>query len=205
MDEITVTKKSGMATAALVLGIVGVCLAFIPIVNYSAIILGVIGFALALASFIKKAGIGKAVTGLILSIAAITIAVVMNFALVSAVDSAVDEASKNLDMMSGKNTAEVLKNVDVKLGEFVCTKDDLGLTDTKLEVTVTNKLKEKKSFSITIEAVDESGNRIEDDIIYANDLNGGQSQKFEAFTLVNSDLVDKLTSAKFKVLEASMI
>ena len=63
MDEITVTKKSGMATAALVLGIVGVCLAFIPIVNYSAIILGVIGFALALASFIKKAGMISRVAG----------------------------------------------------------------------------------------------------------------------------------------------
>ena len=36
------TKKSGFATAGLVLGIIGICLSFIPILNNASFFLGVL-------------------------------------------------------------------------------------------------------------------------------------------------------------------
>ena len=59
------------------------------------------------------------------------------------------------------------------------------------------------SYSITIEAVDENGKRIQDDTVYVNDLNAGQEQDFEAFTLITSDDAKKLKTAKFNILEVS--
>ena len=63
-------------------------------------------------------------------------------------------------------------------------------------------MSDKKSFSIQIEAVDTSGNRILDDTVYANDLGAGQSQDFEAFKLVSSDKIEALKSATFKIVSS---
>lgn len=61
-------KKSGFGTASLVLGIIGVCTSFIPIVNNVSFILGLIGAIFAIISLIKKASKGQAVAGIILCI-----------------------------------------------------------------------------------------------------------------------------------------
>lgn len=66
-----------------------------------------------------------------------------------------------------------------------------------------NMTDEKKSFSIHIEAVNSDGKRINDDTVYANNLNANQTQEFEAFTLVQSDKVDELKDATFKIVEVS--
>ena len=76
--------------------------------------------------------------------------------------------------------------------------------DTKLVVQVTNKTKETKSFSIQVEAVDEDGNRINQDYVYANNLTAGQSQKFEIFNFVSSDEIETMKNAKFNIVEASV-
>ena len=56
-------KKSGFGTAGLVLGIIGVCTSFIPIVNNVSFVLGLIGGILAIVSLIKKASKGQAIAG----------------------------------------------------------------------------------------------------------------------------------------------
>ena len=55
------TKKSGFATAGLVLGIIGICLSFIPILNNASFFLGVLAVIFGLISLIKKASKGKAI------------------------------------------------------------------------------------------------------------------------------------------------
>ena len=65
MDE---KKKSGFGTAGLVLGIIGICTSFIPIVNNLSFVLGLIGVILAIVSLIKKASKGQAIAGVILCI-----------------------------------------------------------------------------------------------------------------------------------------
>ena len=48
-------KKSGFATAGLVLGIIGLCTSFIPIINNVSFILALIGGIFAIISLFKKA------------------------------------------------------------------------------------------------------------------------------------------------------
>ena len=197
-------KKTGFATAGLVVGIVGVCLSFIPIVNNAAFVLGAVAIVLSIVAFIKKASIGKSVAAIILGVLAIIITIVMQNAFVKAVDDAVDNISSSLDNMTGENTEEITeKYLDVTFGKFEVKKDSF-LTEAKLTLTIKNKSDEKKSFSIGIEAVDENGTRIETDTIYIDGLGAGQSQSEEAFTLLTDDKIEKLKNAEFKVYEVSM-
>lgn len=194
-------KKSGFATAGLVLGIIGMCTSFIPIINNLSFILGLIGIIFGIVSLMKKASKGQAIAGVLLCILAIIITINSQKAL----SDSLNEVSSNLDKATGSSTEEVLANdVDVELGDFEVIKGSYGITTTKLTVKVTNKTTEKKSFNFHIEAIDGSGTRINEDYIYANDLAAGQSQSFDTFTLVTSDKIELMENATFKIIEASM-
>lgn len=193
-------KKSGIATAGLVLGIIGIVLSFIPIINNLAFVLGILALIFGIVSILKKTSKGKSIASIILGI----LAIVITIGIQNSVSNAIDDVTKELDKATGNSTEEVLKNdVNVTLGNFTVSKDELGLEDTKLVVTVKNISKSKKSFSIHIEAVDSEGKRIEDDYVYANDLNSGQTQDFEIFNLIQSDKVDSMKKATFKIVEVS--
>lgn len=119
------------------------------------------------------------------------------------VSNAAKNASTSLSNASGDRTAELLKSdVTVTLGQFTVTADQY-MTNTELPVTVVNRASDKKSYTIHIEAVDASGNRITDDTVYANDLTAGQKQDFKAFAYVPSDKVDALKAAKFNIVSVS--
>lgn len=197
-------KKSGFATAGLVVGIVGICLSFIPVVNNAAFVLGVLAVALSIVAFIKKVSIGKSVAAVVLGVLAIVITIVMQNAFVKAVDDAVDGISSSLNDMTGDNTDEIMdKYLEVSFGEFE-VKNDTFLTESKLPLKIKNKSDEKKSFSINIEALDESGTRIATDTVYIDGLGAGQTLNEEVFTLLTDDKIEKLKNAEFKVYEASM-
>lgn len=194
-------KKNGLATVGLVLGIIGVCTSFIPIINNIAFVLGLIGAIFGIIALTKKTNKGQAIAGVILCILAAVITVNSQKAL----SNSLNDVSATLDKATGSSTEEVLKNdVNVELGEFEAIKDSYGLTDTKLTVRVTNKTSEKKSFNLHIEAVDASGARINEDYVFANDLASGQSQSFDIFTLVTSDKIEAMQNATFKIVEASV-
>lgn len=194
-------KKSGFATAGLVLGIIGICTSFIPIVNNLSFVLGAIGVIFAIISLVKKASKGQAIAGVILGVLAIVITINSQKAL----SDSLNEVSADLNKATGASTEEILANdANVELGKFEVTKDSYGITDSKLTVKVTNKTSEKKSFNFHIEAVDATGARINEDYVYANDLASGQSQNFEIFTLVTSDKINEMKNATFKIIEASM-
>lgn len=200
MAESKAEKKSGLATASLVLGIIGAVLSFIPIINNIAFILGVLAFIFGIIPFFQKASRGKAIAGVILGILSIVITISMQ----NAVSDAIDDTSKELDKITGNSTEEVLKtDANVTLGDFTVTTSEYGLTNTKLVVTVKNITNEKKSFSFHIEAVDSDGKRIQEDYVYANDLSAGQTQEFETFNYVTSDKLELLKNATFKIVEAS--
>ena len=194
-------KKSGFATAALILGIIGICLSFIPILNNASFFLGILGVIFAIISLVKKGSKGKALAGLILGI----LSVVITLSLQSSWAESLDEVSNDLDNAAGNNTEEILgRDVDVSIGTFEGNLDEYGLVDSKLTVTVTNKTSETKSFSIQIEAVDASGSRITTDYINANSLGANQSQDFDIFTYVSSEDLEAMQSATFNVVEVSM-
>lgn len=188
------SKSSGFATAGLVLGIIGVCTSFIPIINNLSFVLGVLAIIFGVVAFFKKSGKVKVITAIILGILAIAMTL-----------SAQQSLSDSIDKMTGDSTEEVLANdAEVTLGSFEVTEGEYGITNTKLVVTVKNKISEKKSFDFHIEAVDANGARVGDDYVYANDLASGQSQNFEIFNLVSSDKIEILKNATFKVIEASV-
>ena len=193
------TKKSGFGTAGLVLGIVGICTSFIPIINNLSFIMGILAFIFGIVALVKKSSKGKAIAGVILGILAVTI----TLSLQKTWSDALDTVSDSLDKATGGQTQQVLeKELDVEIGKFEVDNSNY-ITNTKLTVKATNKTSETKSFSIKIEAIDEEGTRLEEDTIYANDLKAGQSQNLEAFTLITSEKAKQLKNAKFEVLEAS--
>lgn len=204
-------KKSGLAVASLVLGIIGTALSPIPIVNNGAFVLGALALIFGAVGIAKSSKKGMAIAGLILGIAAVVLTVTIQNQTAKALDKASDEIQKSLDEfdssmddITGDNTEKILnENLDVELGEFIVEKGDF-ISDTSLEVKITNKGKETKSFSIKIEAVAEDGSRITTDTVYADSLTASQSQTLKAFTFVTSDQIEKLEKAEFKVLEVSM-
>lgn len=194
------TKKSGFATAGLVLGIIGICTSFIPIINNLSFFMGIIAIIFGVIALIKKAGKGKTITAIILGILATTITLNTQ----KAVSDSLNEVSSNLDKMAGNSTEEILANdVDVVLGDFEVN-NGAYITDTKLTVKVTNKTAETKSFQIQIEAIGKDGSRLASDYIYANNLTAGQSQNFETFNYVASDKISEMKNATFKIVEVSM-
>ena len=194
-------KKSGFATAGLVLGIIGVCTSFIPIVNNLSFILGLIGILFGIVSLIKKASKKTAIAAIIVCVLAMYFTVSSQKSL----SDSLDEVSENLDTATGENTEDVLKNdLDVELGKFKVEEGEYGINETKLNVKVTNKKDEKVSGDIQVEAVDKDGNRIMTDYVYFNDLGAGQSQSFDIFTYIPEDDLSKVKKAEFKIVSASI-
>lgn len=198
------TKKSGLGTAGLVLGIIGICTSFIPIINNLSFVMGVLAVIFGIIALVKQDSKGKTITTIILGILAVVITLNAQKLLSDSLNEALDTFNNEMDTMSGNKTEEILaNNVDVTIGDFQVTKQQY-MTDTKLPVNVKNKSSEAKTFSIQIEAVDSNGSRINQDTIYANNLNAGQSQDFEMFNYVSSDKVDAMKNATFKIVEISM-
>lgn len=100
--------SNGLAVAGFVLGLLGLLMSWIPLVNILGIILGLIGAVLAAVGLAKSkkanAGKGLAIAGLVLSVLAVIAAIVVNVAFVGAVDEALDETTKtNVETPAGSS------------------------------------------------------------------------------------------------------
>lgn len=203
------SKTSGLAITGLVLGIVGILGSWIPILNNVAFFIAILGLIFGIIGLVvtlkgTRTGKGLAIAAIVISVVAGGVVLATQYMFTKAVDEVSEEVDKELDKMSGGATEDILANsLDVEIGTFEATTDEYNFTETKLPVTVTNKLKEAKSFSVTVEAADTDGNRINTDIVYVDNLAPGQSYSSDIFTLVSSDEVEKYQNATFKVIEAS--
>ena len=186
----------------MVLEIIAICTSFIPFINNLSFIMAILALIFGIIGVVET---GKAIAAIILSILAGIFTISAQNSLSNSLNQTFDEINKNVDKAVGNSTEEILKNdADITLGNLEINKDEYGLTDTKLNVKVTNKTYEKKSFSIHIEAVDSTCARIEDDYVYANDLASGQTQEFKTFTLISSDKIETMENASFKIVDVSM-
>ena len=140
-NNVAVTKKkSGLATAGLVLGIIGICISFIPLMFYISFVLGALSIIFGGISIAKKTSKGKAIAALVLGI----LTVVLSFSMMSAVDKAVDDLSNDLSYMDGSKTDDILeKYLDVEVGSFKVI-DKEYYSDTELSVTVKNTAEEDR-------------------------------------------------------------
>ena len=198
-------KKSGLVITGLVMGIIGLVLSAIPIINNFAAILGVLAIFFGIVGIVRAkkhdgAGHGMSIAVLITGLVCVGIVLASQAMYGKAINDAGKAIQDSVDTSSGKKTDELLKNdVSVEVGQFSATTDAYGINKTLLSVKITNKNAETKSYTVKIEAVDASGTRLAEDTIYANDLKSNGSGSYEAFKYVEAGKVDSLKTATFKV------
>ncbi len=213
MDKEKTERKSGLAIAGLILAILAILGSWMPIINNVSFLFAVIALVFGIIGFIaikkgKRVGQGLAIATIIISVITFGIVLATQSFYGKVVNDASNSAKESVNDFNGTNTDKLLKtSVDVTLGTFVFnpgneanyTYDDT----TELPVTIKNKSSEKASYTIKIEAVDASGNRIAEDTIYAADLGAGQSMSEKAFKYVDSGKLEAVKTATFKILEVS--
>lgn len=202
-------KISACAIIGCVLGGIALLLSAVPIVNNFAFVLGLIGLILGVIGLVgtirKKRG-GKVLAIVTVVISALSLVIVL--ASQSFYGSVLDDAGKqmndSLDRSTGKKTDEILNiDVTVDLGQLSAQSDEYGIVTTSLPVKVTNKLDEKKSYSIHLEIVDANGGRVVEDYVSANDLGPKQTQDFTAFSYIDSAKLDQAKAGTVKIVDVS--
>ena len=103
------TKKSGFATAGLVLGIIGLCTSFIPIINNVSFVLALIGGIFAIVSLIKKASKGMAIASIIICVITGVVVLQSQKTLSDTLNNAVDTFN---DSMSVDNESTTKITID---------------------------------------------------------------------------------------------
>lgn len=206
-------NKSGLAIAGLIIAIISLVLAWVPIVNNIVFFFAILSLIFGIVGFVsikkgKRTGQGLAIATIILSLVAGGMVLASQAFYGKALDAVGDSVNETTNDYNGTNTDKLLENsVEVTLGDFVFNpgeEADYTYDDkTELPVTIKNKASEKASYTVKIEAVDAENNRIADDTVYVSDLNTGQSVTEKAFTYVDTDKVEALKTATFKILEVS--
>ena len=76
-------RGNGLGTAGMVMGIVSICISWIPVINVIVFFSGILGFIFSLIGVCRRnvTGKGRAIAGLVLSIVAVIITYVMYYAL----------------------------------------------------------------------------------------------------------------------------
>ena len=197
------TESTGLYTAGLVLGVIGVVFAFIPFCYGIAYILGTLALIFGIIGLVKKAEGHKALAATILGAVALVVGIVMNVIAVKTAEEFVDLWGEEVvnTLLEDYDNDVLDTKVKVVLGEYQNAKDDTW-SDKALPVTVTNISDKTLSFSIGVEAVDEDGNRIDEDTFYATELAPGQSYTEETFDWSSVD-EEVLEQATFRVYRAN--
>ena len=206
-------NKSGLAIAGLIIAIISLVLAWVPIVNNIVFFFAILSLIFGIVGFVsikkgKRTGQGLAIATIILSLVAGGMVLASQAFYGKAFDAVGDSVNETINDYDGTNTDKLLKtSVEVTLGDFVFIpgeEADYTYDDkTELPVTIKNKASEKASYTVKIEAVDAENNRIADDAVYVSALNTGQSVTEKVFTYVDTDKVEALKTATFKILEVS--
>ena len=204
-------KESIFSVSGFILGIISIVIAFVPFLNYLAIVSGILSIIFGIMGIGQEGRKKVACVGIILSILSIIITyIIINYKndfIIGNIYNVSNELNESYNN-ENNNSEDVLKNqVDVILGDFEITSevDDFEMMNntSKLPVTLKNKSNEIKSFNVTIEAVDEEGNRITEEQVYVEKLRPNQSYETEAFNYASDEMAEKLENAKFVVLDAS--
>lgn len=120
-------KKSGLAVAGLVLGIIAVVFSAIPVINYLAFIMGVLAAIFGLVCLGRKRSLGISITGVVLGIAAVAITIIVQSATAKAFDDTFgglfDDVSSSSSQTAkqedyGLNQTAVFKNIKVTATEI---------------------------------------------------------------------------------------
>jgi hypothetical protein len=182
--------SNGLATAALVLGIIGTVLSFIPLIGGFGAFIGGVGLALAIAGFLvaRKRGVGqgKSIAGLVLGLASIIIFFVVTAATVAAVDGAVKDFNKQVKAQSDTSAVTDVSDAkelkDAQLGTV--KKDQFGTIT--INVTLTNSSPKTSDYMGTVVFESPNGKtQYGDGALFVENLNPGQTKSSEVMMLDN--------------------
>lgn len=113
----------------------------------------------------------------------------------------VDDTQQILDDMTGENTDELLgTEVAVDIGVFQVVENEYGFETTTLPIRITNLSGDIASYTITIEATNPDGSRLELAYAFANELNSGQSYDTEVFQSRTNE-IESFQNANFSVFQ----
>ena len=208
MSKEKTERKSGIAISGFIIAILAILGSAIPILNNVSFFFAIVSLVLGVIGLIaikrnKRVGQGLAIATIILSVLTFVVVLVTQSFYGKVAEDVGNSVSESVNDFDGTNTDKLLEtSVDVTIGEFTTTNDGY-IDSTELPVTIKNKATEKASYTIKIEAVDADGARIADSTLYVTDLNSGQSMSVKAFTFVESDKIEALKAATFKILEVS--
>ncbi len=188
MQQTTESQStSGMAIAALVLGILAILTSFLPIINNGAFFLAALGLIFAIVGFVgirkgKKKGKGIAVAGIVLNVISIVIVLATQSMYSAAVDSAVNGPSASV---SSENASGDVATTDLAVGTSITTEDGLdisvqavqtglknynGDSITGITVTYTNNGSKEASFN-TYDWKAEDANGVQRSMTFYSDSN----------------------------------
>ena len=208
MSKEKTERKSGIAISGFIIAILAILGSAIPVFNNVSFFFAIVSLVLGVIGLIaikrnKRVGQGLAIATIILSVLTFVVVLVTQSFYGKVAEDVGNSVSESVNDFDGTNTDKLLEtSADVTIGEFTTTNDGY-IDSTELPVTIKNKTTEKASYTIKIEAVDADGARIADSTLYITDLNSGQSMSEKAFTLVESDKIEALKAATFKILEVS--
>lgn len=155
-----VTKPSnGLATASLVLGIVGTVLAIIPVLGIVGALVGGVGFLLAVFGFLASrkhhVGRGKAIAGLVLGAASVIVFIMISAATVAAVDSAVKDADKSIqDQTDTSKSTDVSDSDEIKDATLSGVEKDAFLVSAKVKLTNSSPNRSDYTATVVFESPD---------------------------------------------------
>lgn len=116
-------------------------------------------------------------------------------------DTSSEESYETLNDMTGENTDELLgTEVAVDIGVFQVVENEYGFETTTLPIRITNLSGDIASYTITIEATNPDGSRLELAYAFANELNSGQSYDTEVFQSRTNE-IESFQNANFSVFQ----
>lgn len=165
-------KKSGLGTAGMVLGIIGICFSVVPEINYIAFILGILALIFSSISLAKKASKGKAIAGLVLSLLTILFSIITI--------TSMDETTSN----------EILTNANVE-EKFTLESSEhtSDMFSDYIEGTIKNNTNKKYSYvEVKFTVFDKNGNQLGTAWANVNNLEPNGTWKYKAMALVSDDV-----------------
>ena len=174
-----------------VFAVVAMVLAFIPSINSLSVWLAVLAVALELFGFFRKDGLLPrrmllaSVVVLAVAVASVTI---QNMYQQSLID-------REMYLKSGDATEEIMRgDLSVSFAEW---------SENGLEVTLKNNNSDSKGYNVAIEAKDENGLQITNEVISVGGIASGKEAKLTIFKRLSDSQKEAMKNAKFEVSSAS--
>ena len=173
------------------LSVVALALACIPTINIFGLWLAVLIVAIGLFGFFRKDGklpkklLIASVTVLVLAVASVTAQNLYNQSLID----------RQLYLQSGDATEEIMRgDLSVSFGEW---------NEKGVEITLKNHHPETKGYNVLVEAVDESGSVITNEMVSVGGISSGRDITLTIFKRLTEAQKSAMPSARFEVKSVS--